>query len=96
MGPGMPLNKSPGHLHIKLRSIGLDLEQALPGGVSRPAGSASPGNLVERQIFIFSKSMKSEALWVGLNGLVLISFPEDSDAQQSLRTTSLKCEDRHD
>lgn len=38
--------------------------------------------------------MKSEVLGVGLNNLVLTSVPEDSDAQQSLRTTGLKCEDR--
>lgn len=83
MGPGMPLNKSLAHLHFKLRSIGLDLEQSLPERVSRPTGSASPGNLVERQSFIFSKFMKSEALGLGLNSLVL-------------GTTGLKCEDRHD
>lgn len=51
VGPGMPLGKMPRLFAYSSGYIGLDVEQVLPRGLSRPEGSASPGNLVEMQIF---------------------------------------------
>lgn len=48
------------------------------------------------QILTLLQTYKIETLGVGLKNLVFTCSPEDSDAQQSLRTTGLKCEDRHD